>query len=156
MRFQVVSFHCVLKNKLGRLISTSFNQDVETRISEGEAQALPGFTKALANLKAGEQKKIFVPANEAYGFYDPSLQVQTLRSKLKNGKTLKLGDEVTGSVNGKRDTKLFRVVSANSRHVVLDANHPLAGQDLVFDVEMMSSKEVIEENVPRIDTPYLN
>ena len=144
MRFQVVSFHCVLKNKMGRVISTSFNHDVSTHASDGESAALPEFAKALKLLKAGERKKIFLPANDAYGLYDPKLQVDAPRAKLLNGKALKLGDEITGSVNGESHVRTFRVISANSKKVTLDANHPLAGQDLIFDVEVTASREVDE------------
>ena len=146
MRFQVVSFHCVLKNKLGRLISTSFNQDVVTTAGPGQVEELPVFAKALKKLKQGERKKIYLSASEAYGCYDPKLLVESSRAKLKNGKYLKTGDEVKGSVVGEDEIRTFRVTSADSRNVMLDANHPLAGEDLIFDVEITSSEEVDEEN----------
>lgn len=153
MRFQVVSFHCVLKNKLGRVISTSFNQDVVTNAPGQGSHPLPGFASALKLLKQGERKKIHLSASEAYGWYDPKLQVESARSSLKNGKALKPGDEITGSVNGEREVRTFRVISGDSRKVMLDANHPLAGQDLIFDVEITASEEVdeLDEQGPKVE-----
>ena len=51
MRVQIVSFHCVLKNKLGQFISSSFNQDVTTSSLSPQSPLLPGFVEALKNLK---------------------------------------------------------------------------------------------------------
>lgn len=85
MRVQIVSFHCVLKNKLGQLISTSFNQDVATSCSSSQTPMLPGFVEALKTLKKGEKKEIILTADQAYGFYDPKLVVDVPRSKLSRG-----------------------------------------------------------------------
>lgn len=147
MRFQVVSFHCVLKNQFGRVISQSFNQDVTTLAPVGEEALLPNFAKALEKLKPGQRKEIFLAAHEAYGLYDPNLQVEAPRSTIRNGKSLKTGDVIEGSVNGLPKVHSFRVVDENPHSVVLDANHPLAGQDLIFDVEMTASREVFEKPV---------
>jgi len=142
MRVQIVSFHCVLKNKLGEFISSSFNQDVATTaVSEKEKQMLPEFMEALRVLKKGERKKISIRADRAYGFYHPELSVEVPRKKLSNGARLKVGDTVKGSMTDDGKLHFFRVTECDSNKLTLDANHPLAGQDLEFDVEMVSSRE---------------
>ena len=154
MRVQIVSFHCVLKNKLGHLISSSFNQDVVTSPPENldekpsQIQALAGFIEGLQGIKTGEKKRIEVDAKEAYGFYNSKLLIEIPRSKLEKGKYLKVGDSVRANITDDCQLRSYRVVSADRRSVTLDGNHPLAGQDLVFDVEVTSARE---ENEPEFD-----
>ena len=141
MRVQIVSFHCVLKNKLGHFISSSFNQDVCTSPPDEGSDAIPGFIKALKKLKVGKKKEIHVPAEEAYGFYNLDLIAQVSRSKVLQGASLKEGDFVNAFLSDKVGHKTYRVTSAGRNSLTLDANHPLAGQDLVFEVELTSSRE---------------
>ncbi len=143
MRVQVVSFHCVLKNSLGQIISSSFNHDVVTTPAStaDEGQALPGFIEGLQGLREGERKQISVSADRAYGFYDPALLVRVPRSALSGGKKMKVGDEVKGFRAKGDSMRVYRVVSADQSFVFLEGNHPLAGQDLVFDVEVTSFRE---------------
>ena len=146
MRVQVVSFHCVLKNKLGHFISSSFNQDVSTSPPPSDSEALPGFIRALKKLKVGKKKKISVPAEEAYGFYDLGLVANVSRTKFSEGARLREGDFVRASLSEKIGEKMYRVTEAKKNSLTLDANHPLAGQDLVFEVELTSSREEIESD----------
>ena len=144
MRVQIVSFRCVLKNKLGHLISTSTNQDVVASYpleNEEDIEQMPGFIQELKGLKAGERKQFSVPAERAYGFYDPTLVFEMPRSKLSKGKSLKVGDEVSGYMREDGVSRSFRVTEAAGNSLTLDGNHPLAGQDLEFDIEVTSSHE---------------
>ena len=145
MRVQIVSFHCVLKNNLGQFISSSFNQEVATSSAEEQAFALPGLIKALKELKKGKKKKIYVPAGEAYGFYLTELVVRVPRSKLSQGKTLRVGDSCMGKLNGEDHFRSYRVIGAERNALILDGNHPLAGQDLIFEVEVTESRTEKEE-----------
>ncbi len=148
MRVQIVSFRCVLKNKLGQFISSSFNHEVLTAPSEGSveptssmaANALPGLIAELNKLKKGQKKQVCLNADQAYGFYDLSLVSDVPRSQIMNGRHLKVGDYLRGSFAADGVTRMYRITSANARSLILDANHPLAGQDLVFDVEMIASR----------------
>ena len=145
MRVQIVSFHCVLKNKLGHFISSSFNQDVCTSPPEEGSDAIPGFIKALKTLKVGKKKKIHVPAEEAYGFYDLELVSQVSRTQVHEGAFLKEGDFVNAILSDRVGPKIYRVTGAQKNALTLDANHPLAGQDLVFEVELTASREEVDE-----------
>ena len=140
MRVQIVSFHCVLKNKLGHFISSSFNQDVATSGVADTANALPGFIEGLKGLKKGQKKKICVDADQAYGFYNPKLILEVPRSKFDGGKELRIGHQVMANFAHEDEPRVYRVVGATKGTVMVDGNHPLAGQDLVFDVEVTSSR----------------
>ena len=149
MRVQVVSFNCVLKNNLGQFISSSFNQDVVTTKVDTSGPLLPGLVKALEVLKKGDRKVINLSADQAYGFYNPELVFSLARSRFPK-KPLKVGDLIHVETE-EGDLMPCRVVSHSGKSVTLDGNHPLAGQDLVFNVEMVSTHM---ENDPSFDSQF--
>ncbi len=136
MNGQIVSFHCVLKDRLGRVISSSFNQNVSTQDSPGGQ--LRGFSRGMRDLKVGECRKIFVAAEEAYGFYDPEKIVELSREELPD--KIRIGDVIMVGANNNAPQS-HRVVSLTGDLVTLDANHPLAGQDLIFEIEAVEVRE---------------
>jgi FKBP-type peptidyl-prolyl cis-trans isomerase SlyD len=136
MNGQIVSFHCVLKDRLGRVISSSFNQNVSTQ--DSPSGQLRGFSRGMQDLKVGECRKIFVGAEEAYGFYDPNKIVELSRDELPE--QIRLGDVImVGASN--QAPQSHRVVGVTGDLVTLDANHPLAGQDLIFEIEAVEVRE---------------
>ena len=149
MRVQVVSFNCVLKNNLGQFISSSFNKDVVTTKVDTSGSLLPGLVKALAVLKKGDHKEISLTADQAYGFYNPELVFSLARRRFPK-KKLKVGDLIHVETE-EGDLMPCRVLSHNANTVTLDGNHPLAGQDLVFNVEMVSTHM---ENDPSFDSQF--
>lgn len=145
MKAQVVSFHCVLKNGLGNVVSTSFNRDVITHVN-GNSNAIPGLPAGLKDVKPGERRKIAVKAQEAYGLYDPALTREASRRSLVSTGTLSVGDRVhLADTFG--DFRLYRVTKIIGDLVYLDANHPLAGQDLVFDVHIVDARDATPEEL---------
>jgi len=139
MKTQVISFHCVLKNQLGHLISSSINRDI---INQSPFNELPDLERELQNVNAGDKKKIFISAERAYGFYDPKIVAVFKRSELRNGATLKVGDYI--KMQSKKDAKVcqFRVIKSTSHTVVVDGNHPLAGQDLIFEIDITEARDL--------------
>lgn len=143
MSAQVISFNCVLKNKTGQLISSTYNREVMTTIDDQNAMLL-GLAKGLQNLKKGEKRKISLPAAEAYGFYDPAKVILYPRKKLP--KEVRLGETI--SIVGKSgQIRVYKVIQIHSDMVSLDANHPLAGQDLIFEIEALDAREATEEEI---------
>jgi len=92
----------------------------------------------LQNVREGERRTFKLSAREAYGVYDPSLVVEVPRATLDNGFWLRVGSEVPGRLKPSGPRRVFRVTHADADRVVLDANHPFAGQDLVCEVEIVS------------------
>ncbi len=144
MNAQIVSFHCVVKDKMGRVISSTFNHDVLT-YDENQKDLLVGLIKGLQNLSKGEKRRIVVSAKEAYGFYDPRQVLHCSRENLKRNKVLSLGDTVMLADNG--DKQVYRVTEILGDDVTLDANHPLAGQDLVFEIEATAARAATLDEV---------
>jgi FKBP-type peptidyl-prolyl cis-trans isomerase SlyD len=145
MAAQIVSFHCVLTNKVGKVLSSTFNNDVITQ-SEGHGDLLKGLVDGLQNLTKGEKRQISLSADRAYGFWDPRLVMECPRSRLHGGQALQAGNEVfTEGQDGER--KVFRVTQTGLHSVTLDGNHPLAGQDLVFDIVTTDARDATHEEI---------
>ncbi len=133
---QIVSFHCVVKDRLGHVLSSSFNQNVST--GDSPNGQLVGFSRGMRDLKVGERRRIFVAADEAYGFYDPKKIVEVDREDLPAD--LRVGDVVSMALEESSSMTQFRVVELEYDKVILDSNHPLAGQDLIFEIEATAVK----------------
>ncbi|MFS4457739.1 FKBP-type peptidyl-prolyl cis-trans isomerase [Bdellovibrio sp. HCB2-146] len=142
---QVVSFHCVLKNKLGKVISSTFNKDVLTSAPTPQEQ-LQALSKGLQNLTKGEKRKIVLSAGEAYGFYDVSKVLELSGHDLRGAEKLKVGEKVFYSVQGEK-AQLYRVSRIYGDQITLDGNHPLAGQDLVFEIEATEVRDATDDEI---------
>lgn len=158
MSVQVVSFNCVLKNKAGLLISSTFNREVITSV-EGQGSILSGLAQGLQNLKKGEKRSLELTASEAYGFYDPKKVIFFPRSKIPKEKTLRCGEPlIIISKTGVQRT--YQIVEIHADLLTLDSNHPLAGQDLVFEIEATDAREATQSEIADaknvISTQYLH
>ena len=143
---RVISFHYTLTDSSGEVIDTSRDQNAPFSYLEGMGQIIPGLERALALLNVGDQRKINVAAADAYGLQDDQLMVKVPREKLPNSGELQAGDQFQASgPNG--EMLLFRVVGIEGDEVTLDGNHPLAGVDLVFDIEMTGIRDATAEEL---------
>jgi len=140
---RVISFHYTLTNKAGEVIDTSRDQQEPFSYLEGKSQIIPGLEKALALLNVGDTKKIEVAAADAYGMPDAQLIVEVPRDKLPSNNEINVGDQFQAS-GPQGEMLLFRVLELNGDQVKLDGNHPLAGEDLIFDVEIMKIRKATQ------------
>lgn len=102
----------------------------------GAGQMIPGFEKAVMGMKEGEKKTQSVSAEEGYGDRNDNLLIEVDRSNIP----AELNPEVGQQLQVKQaDGQSIPVVIAevNDKSVKLDANHPLAGQDLTFEIELV-------------------
>lgn len=156
MNTQIISFNCLLKNFAGQVISSSYNHDVLTAVDDEKAMLL-GLAKNLQNMKKGEKRIISLSAKDAYGFYDPQKIILYPRRKLP--KDIRRGTAV--SIVGKSGKlRTYTVIELHSDMVSLDENHPLAGQDLIFEIEALSvraaTSDEIEESLNMIGMQLLH
>lgn len=143
MNSQIISFNCILKNNTGQIISTTYNRDVLTTSNNPE-DMLVGLTEGLKNVKKGERRTISLSAPQAYGFYDPKKVILFPKSKLP--KHSRVGQTV--SIMGKSGAlRVYRILEFHNEMVSLDGNHPLAGQDLIFEIEALTVREATDEEI---------
>jgi peptidylprolyl isomerase len=107
----------------------------------GDGTMIAGFDKAVRGMEVGEVKTVTIPAAEAYGPYREELVVVIPREELPE--ELKVGDKVPLQDVTSGGMVYFTVVEISDAEVTLDANHPLAGHDLTFAIEMVSIEPVV-------------
>ncbi len=103
----------------------------------GSGQIIPGLDKSLAGMTVGEKKTVNVQAADAYGHIDPNMRQSVPRDNIPADIPLEVGTQLQLQSQDGR-TMPVMVVEADDNSVVLDANHPLAGKDLIFAIELVS------------------
>jgi len=102
----------------------------------GQEQLIPAFEQAIVGMNPGDLKHVEIPAYEAFGPYHDEL-VQTVdRSLLPADLEPEVGQRLNMSSDGGQ-TVVVTVIDFSESSVTLDANHPLAGEDLAFDIELV-------------------
>jgi FKBP-type peptidyl-prolyl cis-trans isomerase SlyD len=140
----VISFHYTLRDPAGRVLDTSEGGEPLTYLS-GSGQIIDGLDEALRDLPAGARQQVTVPAARAYGEHDAS-QVQSVpRSALPVEGELRVGDRFQAGPD--RHAPIVTVVEVGEEEVRLDGNHPLAGVDLTFDVEIVAVRAATDDEV---------
>lgn len=103
----------------------------------GNGNLLPGFEAALLGMRVGDSKTFQLTALEAYGPYQPALVMEVERSRLPQGSEPVVGRQV--QTTGQSGNPLMMTITeVRETTVILDANHPLAGEDLTFNVELIA------------------
>jgi len=101
----------------------------------GQNMVIPGFEQGIIGMNEGDSKRISIPAVEAYGTYNENLVAAVPRSQVPPEMELSLGMILqVRSPEGALARAMVREIT--DAEVTLDLNHPLAGQDLVFEVEL--------------------
>lgn len=98
-------------------------------------QMIAGFDKGVVDMKVGQTKTIQIPAIEAYGERDEANLVPVPKSSFSGADTLQPGEQVMTSMG-----QAFTVYKIEEENIILDANPPLAGKDLIFDITIKSIK----------------
>jgi len=141
---RVVTFHYTLRDPAGKVIDTSAGGDPVTYL-EGAGQVIDGLDTRLRTTAAGAKTRVQVPAAQAYGERDPAQIQRVKRAVLPVDGDLKPGD--TFQAGADRYAPVVTVAAIEGDEVLLDANHPLAGVDLTFDVEIVSTREANAEEL---------
>ncbi len=102
----------------------------------GSGQIISGLDRAIAGMSVGETKTVTVPAAEAYGDHNPDGVQSVPRDQVPDHIPLDLGTQLSVQTGDGR-TLPVTVTEVTQEAVVLDANHPLAGKDLTFQVELV-------------------
>ena len=138
---KVVSFHYTLTNAQGDVLDQS--QEHPMPYLHGAGNIIPGLEKELAGKKVGDKLTVKVPAAEAYGEYHEQLVNDVPREAFQGVDQIEPGMQF--QANTPEGVQVITVKAVNGETVTVDANHPLAGQDLNFDVEIVEVREATEE-----------
>lgn len=99
----------------------------------GQGQLIPGFENGLLEMSVGETKTISVLSTEAYGDVNPSMFFEISKTQLPEG--VQVGTMLQNT--DQNGPSVVRVAEIKEETIVLDANHPLAGKNLIFEVEVL-------------------
>jgi FKBP-type peptidyl-prolyl cis-trans isomerase SlyD len=143
MSQQVITFHYRLTDKNGQELDSSKGSDPLTFLT-GAQQIIPGLERELVAMPAGSRKQVTVKAAEAYGEHSADNVMEVPITQFPS-KEVKVGDKFRAG-NDHQST-VVTVTKVSDSHVTIDGNHPLAGQDLTFDVELVETRKATEEEI---------
>jgi FKBP-type peptidyl-prolyl cis-trans isomerase 2 len=117
----------------GTIFDTSLTEGREPlKAKLGEGQLIQGFENGLIEMGVGETKTIEIEPEFAYGEYNEELKTEISRSQFPPN--VQPGETLQG--NSSRGPIVVKVLEVTDETVTIDANHPLAGQKLIFEVEV--------------------
>jgi len=102
----------------------------------GSGMVIKGFDEGVAGMSVGDKKTINIPVEEAYGPVNPDMIIDMPKDRFPSDMELEEGMQLMMS-NGSGQNFQVTVSEIKDDSVILDANHPLAGQDLIFDLELV-------------------
>jgi FKBP-type peptidyl-prolyl cis-trans isomerase SlyD len=142
----VVSLHYTLTLEDGQVVDSSEGSD-PLQFLQGFGQIIPGLERELYGMTVGDAKKVTVAPTDGYGDVDPDAFQLVPRSifpshlELEEGMALQMRDQGTGQL-----IETY-VAEIHPDEVLLDFNHPLAGEELNFDVEIADLRQATEEEL---------
>lgn len=106
----------------------------------GTGQVIPGFEEPVVGMEPGQSKTIHIPSDRAYGPHQPDMVIEVPKDQLPEGMEPGVGDQLQVSQPDGR-AYVVTVTNVSDASITLDANHPLAGKDLTFDIELVEIKQ---------------
>ncbi|MBT8261594.1 MAG: peptidylprolyl isomerase [Bacteroidia bacterium] len=131
----VVKVHYTGKLSNGQVFDSSLERE-PLEVQLGQGQLIPGFENGLIDMAVNEKKTITIEKKDAYGDIHEALFHKVPKSDLPQDIKPEVGMGLVGS-NPDGSQQQFRIAKVEADDIIIDANHPLAGQDLVFDLELV-------------------
>jgi FKBP-type peptidyl-prolyl cis-trans isomerase SlyD len=141
---KVVGIHYTLTDSQGNTLDSSDERDPLYYL-HGNGNLIPGLERELETKQKGDDLKVTVQPEDAYGVRNDKMVYMIERSKFPDPKNIERGMTFTSHTE-KGDISLT-VVNIEGDDVTLDANHPLAGQELTFDVKIVDVREASSEEL---------
>ena len=135
---ETVKLHYTGKLNDGQVFDSSLQRE-PLEVTLGEGRLIPGFEKGLVDMKVNEKKTITIAKEEAYGDVQQELFQKVPTENLPPEIKPEVGMGLV-SKNPDGSERQLRVADVNDDFIIVDANHPLAGQDLTFELELLEIK----------------
>ncbi len=140
----VVSFHYTGSLKDKSVFDSSKGRE-PLSVIVGSGMIIPGLEKGLMGMKVGDKKKISITAEDAYGQRQENAMQEVPKDQMPKDAELKVGMQLLAQ--GPYGAIPVTVIEITKDKVKLDFNHPLAGKDLIFDVEITEVREPTKEEL---------
>ena len=141
----VVSLSYILKNENGEELDR-FETANPLAYMHGHGQIVPGLENVLEGLAIGDKKEVTVTPQEGYGEVQPQLKMKVSRNKLPADVNIERGMQFSSKMEDGREIP-FTVQAIEDGAVMLDGNHPLAGETLHFSVEVVEVRLATAEEL---------
>lgn len=105
-------------------------------VTVGQGKINPGFEEVLIGMSPGEKKTVELPCEKAYGKYRKSLVLRLKRKKLNLTEEPEPGKYLKISLNG-NESGFAKVLKVTNSYVIVDGNHPMAGEDMIYELEVI-------------------
>ncbi len=130
-----VKVHYTGKLEDGSVFDSSVERD-PLEVTLGEGKLIPGFENAVVGLKVGDKTTANIESSDAYGDRRDDLEVTVERSQLPEDIEPEVGMQLQlNQPNGQPVP--VQITKVEEENIIIDANHPLAGKDLTFDIELV-------------------
>lgn len=140
----IYTVHYRLKNHAGEVVDTSEGGE-PLHFMAGSDQVIPGIQEAVRGRGVGDCLEVTIPPAMAYGEHDPNLVRKVPRSAFEGVENLQVG--MTFQTNTGTEAQVVKVVGIDGNLVRVDANHPLAGLTLYFELEISDVREATDAEV---------
>lgn len=140
----VVTFHYTLTNDAGEVIDSSSGSEPFAYL-HGMGNIIPGLERVMEGKGAGDKFNVSVEPAEAYGLHNEALVQDVPRSAFEGIANIEPGMRFQGETP--EGPQMVVVTRVDAQHVTVDANHPLAGQRLTFDVEVTAVRTATDEEM---------
>jgi FKBP-type peptidyl-prolyl cis-trans isomerase 2 len=133
-----VRVHYTGKLTSGEVFDSSLERE-PLEFTLGKGMLIPGFENAVVDMKVNEKKTVNIPVADAYGEKSDELFQKVEKAQLPEEIKPEVGMGLVAQ-NPDGTERQLRVAEVNEDHIEVDANHPLAGQNLIFDLEVVEIK----------------
>ena len=123
----------------GQVFDTT-EKDKPLEVTLGQKTLIPGLEEALIGMKVGESKTVTIPAEKAYGPHRAELVVEVPREDLPKDMNPKVGQPMIIRGEEEKGGFLVTITAVGEKAITVDANLPLAGKDLTFDIKVLEIK----------------
>lgn len=133
-----VKVHYTGKLKDGSVFDSSANRE-PLEFTLGSGNMIPGFEQAVLGMDSGDKKTAEIPVDQAYGEKREDMVISVPKENVPGDIQPEVGQQLAIQQQGGQQVPVT-VTEVTEEKVVLDANHPLAGKDLVFEIELLEVK----------------
>jgi len=141
---KVVRIEYTLTDETGEVLDSSKGHGPLSYI-QGHGNIIPGLENSLEGKLAGESLKVTVPPRDAYGEREEGKTMKVGRSHFKGVDELEIGMQF--QVQGSEGSKVVTVTALDETTVTVDANHPLSGRTLSFDVSIVDVRDATNDEL---------
>ena len=134
-----VTIHYIGTLDNGRIFDSA-DDDNPLSFVLGRGEVFPALEEAVAGMKVGTASNIEIPAEKAFGPHKKENMISLPRSRCPAGRELRVGEKISLSF-GDGEERVMRIIKDENEQVLLDGNHPLAGLDLTFALQLVSVDE---------------